>query len=262
MLKKNKPLMPLIGACVFILIVVGIVTSSYKQKVLYEAKKYNLWSLFYIVAAGVNDKIEQNYELMSGWRFILSQDNLDEESFVQYIDDQKEIWGFTTFYFINNEKYYTSEGGEGESANDKASIQGAAYAGKYVIVSEKSPETGNFEDMYIIPLEGIFNGFEYKAIGVSYAKSIMKDILNDGEYAQSCDLYVVNPETGGIVFHSFEDKIEFNNVYEYMEDAVFHESNYENFKAAMVNNESKVEVVSIDSIEYYIIYLPYTHKHY
>ena len=256
MLKKNKPLMPLVGVCVFILIVVGIVTSSYKQSVLYEAKKYNLWSLFYIVAGGVDDKIEQNAELLAGWKFALAQDKVDEKSFAEYIENQKEIWGFDTFYFITTESYCTSEGIKGEFTNEKVDIYGASYSGKYTITSEISPISGEYEDLYIVPITGTFKGFDHKAIGVSYSKSVMKNILNDGEYSQSCDLYVINPDTGKIVFHSLDEAIDFNNVYEYMEDAVFCESNYETFKTAMVNNESKVEVVSIDSTEYYVVYLP------
>ena len=233
MFKEHKRI--LISVCIGIAltVIVAAITESYKRKVLYEAKQYTLWSLFALVTSNIDASIEQNERLMDGWKYVLSQGDYDDDEFCQYIEKEKEIWNFTTFYFINNDKVLTYDGFRGTSTKDKAEIYGAAFAGKFLITSDESPQTGEMETLYIMPIEGTYRNFEYTAIGISYPEAEMKALLSDGEYAQSCNLYVVDSDSGMIMFDSFTEDIEDTNIYEMLADAVFTDTNMMVFEASM-----------------------------
>ena len=256
MFKEHKRI--LISVCIGIAltVIVAAITGSYKRKVLYEAKQYTLWSLFALVTSNIDASIEQNERLMDGWKYVLSQGDYDDDEFCQYIEKEKEIWNFTTFYFINNDKVLTYDGFRGTSTKDKAEIYGASFAGKFIITSDESPQTGEMETLYIMPIEGTYRNFEYTAIGVSYPETEMKALLSDGEYAQSCNLYVVDSDSGMIMFDSFTEDIDDTNVYEMLADAVFTDTNMMVFEASMKKLENRVEEIYLNDVEYYLIFLP------
>ncbi|MCR4901498.1 MAG: response regulator [Butyrivibrio sp.] len=260
MIKKNHKIIITLFVCMIITAIVATIAGKIKYNLLFESKQYTLTNLYAMISGNINSYISKNEDLLNSWKYIISDGKYNDEDLRLYIDDQKNIWKFDTFYFMNEEgDYITSEGEKGTFENNYLKIKAAAYAGKRSVVRETSPD-GKKQDLYISPLTGTYNNFEFDAIGIGIDMNVIKLLLTNGEYARSSNIFMVD-EDGYIIFSSLsEDK--YDNIYTYVENASFSSSDFTAFKIALTNKGTDVEVIEIDNKPYYLCFQPINYDDY
>ncbi len=154
----------------------------------------NLREVYSQVNGSYRKLMRRNFSVLdSCGEYIILADQSDEVTPEEFIKQKQETWGFTDFYFLNEQREYYSfkNGAVGEKPLDNGQ-QELIENNERIMASEKID--GNLVTMFATPYRGTYDGFAYTAIGISYSNEDMAKALNGDAFEGKSDTFILRTD--------------------------------------------------------------------
>ncbi|MGM9519989.1 MAG: hybrid sensor histidine kinase/response regulator [Phascolarctobacterium sp.] len=247
-----------IGLIVVMLVTVALACVAYfnfASTMIYEESSRHLTEIYSQVRDSLRDMVQEKWNLLTVWKQYLLREK-DERAISAFVQEQKQKWGFTDFYFIaNNGEFYTVDGRKG-FFNMHQKINDLVDKREAVVLDVALP---NKElKVFAIPMpQGSFQGFTYQAIAISYNNEDLIKTLNTNTFEGAADNYVID-ESGRVsiarVSESGQRVFNFHAYINNLSDIPREQK--KELLQRIVSKSKGVTTLSIRNQRYYLIHMP------
>lgn len=144
----------------------------------------------------------------------------DKEGAKQYIEDKKENWKFTGFYFLTKKNGYI-EGTAPDLKTERFAFAKTAnelFENKKTVLSEETLSSLKRASVFAAPASGVYDGVEYSAIAVSYISEDLIESLSVKAFSEASVFYIVDTD-GEVLLSSKKGGSVVNNYRNYLSKA-------------------------------------------
>ncbi len=210
-IKKWLPVL-LSGVIGIAVVLIGIVYFDFISRRIYEDSTGHLEEIYGQVNRSFGTFIDRNWGILNGWGdcFSMTPDD-DNAEVAELIREEKEYWGFSEFYFLSSDgQGITMDGADG-SLGLEGSREALMQEREPVMAGEKLPD-GQEVTVFAVPVShGIYDGFGFDAIAVSYTNAALARSLNVDAFSGNAKCFVVHSDgsvllstqSGGNVFSNY-----------------------------------------------------------
>ena len=246
-----------IFAAVIMLVGIMICANGYYRFVsqtIYAESVSHLTEIFHQSNLSLQNIVKRNWIHMHLWADYL-QDVSDEGEIRDFVAHAKEETGFTEFYFISREGNYRTVSGESGYLDLDDELSELVLEGKDLAVNSVVPGQPQIMVFASPANSGIFGGFPYEAIAVSFNNSDLVHALKITSFDGAASSYVVHPD-GRVVVDNAADKQQ--DVYNFLAmlrkystmDSEETERLHEDFR----QGNSGATLITIQDVSYYLVY--------
>lgn len=246
-------------AAVFIAVLAGIILLVFQyfgfvSKTIYEESVSHLTEIFHQSDNMLRELTEKNLTYLHMWGENL-QNTASEEEIRDYIKKAQEDAGFLEFYFLSADGNYKMATGETGYLGLQENVEEKIRQGNDVITNAAVPGKAQMLVFATPRAHGIYQGFEYDAIGIAYENSDIVDVLDISAFDGNAQSFIIHPDGRIVVDHSSES---WGNVYNFFgvlrehsdmsEKEIFELS--DKFKAG----DTDAMLLNLDGRNYYLVY--------
>ncbi len=149
--------------------------------------------------------ITKNWRLLHSWRnYIHATADTAPEELAAFIQEEKEDWHFTTFYFLSEDGNYTTELGQTGYLDLGKDLDRLVSAQEDIVVDGTLPNMKQITIFAVPTKPGHYLGFEYTAIGISFNTDDMAGALSINAFSGQSDCFITYSD-GRILFSSKSD---------------------------------------------------------
>lgn len=188
----------LLSVFAVIVLSMGLITVSlsyyhFVSDMIYEESAAHLTEIYHQANQSLHNLVGNNWSIMQMWVPYL-RDTSDEDLIEEYIEDLQKKNGFTEFYFLSREGMYRTVNGEIGYLDLKESLPELILQGENAVVSSVVPGKPEIVVFAVPAAHGIFRGFEYEAIAISYNNSDLVKTLEIAAFDGQSSSYVIYPD--------------------------------------------------------------------
>ena len=246
-------------AAVFIAVLAGIILLVFQyfgfvSKTIYEESVSHLTEVFHQSDNMLRELTEKNLTYLHMWGENL-QNTASEGEIRDYIKKAQEDAGFLEFYFLSADGNYKMATGETGYLGLQENVEEKIRQGNDVITNAAVPGKAQMLVFATPRAHGIYQGFEYDAIGIAYEISDIVDVLDISAFDGNAQSFIIHPDGRIVVDHSSES---WGNVYNFFgvlrehsdmsEKEIFELS--DKFKAG----DTDAMLLNLDGRNYYLVY--------
>ncbi|MGN0703407.1 MAG: ATP-binding protein [Lentihominibacter sp.] len=228
------------------------------QRSIYKESSVHLQELYGQVNETFTSLVERNWNLLRDWEpYIRDQIARGNDKNVEnYIDNGRNSWGFTEFYFINSDGSCMNSQGTYGYLNFGSGFVTLIRDQENVVLDATFPSREPFT-VFAVPVEkGEYKGFTYSAIAVGYEKKRMEDILSINAFDNTANCQIVYPD-GRVIFAVSSEVDHPYNYFSYLEDnAQFENTGTAQIKDNLAQGKSGTARYSLKGMKYYLVYEP------
>ncbi|MBO5154932.1 MAG: response regulator [Eubacterium sp.] len=252
----RKRLQMILAAVIMIIgiTVFGIRYYHFVSQTIYSESVSHLTEIFHQANTSLQNLVKKNWTHMHLWADYL-QDVSDEEEIRDFVAHAKEETGFTEFYFISREGNYRTASGESGYLDLDNELSELILQGKDVAVNSVVPGQPQIM-VFASPADsGLFEGFHYEAIAVSFNNSDLVNALKITSFDGTASSFVVHSD-GRVVVDKAADKQQ--DIYNFL--AMLRKYSkmsseeidrlHEDFKQGC----SGASLINIQDVSYYLVY--------
>ena len=246
-------------AAVFIAVLAGIILLVFQyfgvvSETIYEESVSHLTEVFHQSDNMLRELTEKNLTYLHMWGENL-QNTASEEEIRDYIKKAQEDAGFLEFYFLSADGNYKMATGETGYLGLQENVEEKIRQENDVITNAAVPGKAQMLVFATPRAHGIYQGFEYDAIGIAYENSDIVDVLDISAFDGNAQSFIIHPDGRIVVDHSSES---WGNVYNFFgvlrehsdmsEKEIFELS--DKFKAG----DTDAMLLNLDGRNYYLVY--------
>lgn len=194
-------------------VAIGIVYFDFISERIYEDSTDHLEEIYTQVNRSFGSFVERNWGLLQSFdSYLQLAEETDSSAKVSdFIDSKREYWGFSEFYFLSYDKTCMTSDGEERLIDTGDSWKKLSEDGERIMTGYTMP-TGQEVTVFAMPSRGgVYNGFEYDAIAISYTNEDAVDSLNVDAFSGKSKCFVIHndgtvllsTQTGGSVFANY-----------------------------------------------------------
>lgn len=244
---------------VFIACVIGIVLLVFQyfgfvSKTIYDESVSHLTEIFHQSDNMLRELTNKNLTYLHMWGENL-QNISGEDEIRDYIENAQEDAGFLDFYFLSVDGNYKMATGETGFLGLQENIEEKIRQGNDVITNAAVPGKSQMLVFATPRAHGIYQGFEYDAIAITYENSDIVDVLDISAFDGNAQSFIVHSDGRVVIDHSSES---WGNVYNFFgvlrdhsdmsEKEILELS--EKFKAG----DTDAMLLNLDGRNYYLVY--------
>ena len=244
---------------VFIACVIGIVLLVFQyfgfvSKTIYDESVSHLTEVFHQSDNMLRELTNKNLTYLHIWGENL-QNISGEDEIRDYIENAQEDAGFLDFYFLSVDGNYKMATGETGFLGLQENIEEKIRQGNDVITNAAVPGKSQMLVFATPRAHGIYQGFEYDAIAITYENSDIVDVLDISAFDGNAQSFIVHSDGRVVIDHSSES---WGNVYNFFgvlrdhsdmsEKEILELS--EKFKAG----DTDAMLLNLDGRNYYLVY--------
>ncbi len=227
MVKWVKRILPPVVVC----LVIGVVTAimiGYFNSIAAQVRtdgERHLKEIYGQVNRSFGSFLDRNWGLLEScddyYTLVSASNDTASDRMLEFVEDKKEYWGFTDFYFLNEERnYYSIETGRGAEPLKNASEQ-LILEKKPIMIGERIG--GREVTMFAIAAEGSYRDFPFTAIGISYTNTDMAKALNANAFEGKAQCYILRPD-GSVLLSTAVGSGSMRNYFEYLSGLIDEEA--------------------------------------
>ncbi len=264
MKKWFKKLLPSFLMCIVVIatVLIGAFYFNFISRRIYEDSADHLEEIYGQVNRSFGAFIERNWGLLDDWGLYLSlEKNSEIDTALDLIEKEQNYWGFSEFYFLSSDGNCMSPQG-GVSGVDLGRDMAGLLNGEKIMAGVALD--GNREiTVFAVPVEhGVYNGFDFDAIAVSYTNAALADSLNVDAFSGQANCFVIHND-GSVLLSTQEGGSVFSNYLTYLRAA----SNLGNGRLAEIqkdweNGRHGLLQCGIGGVSYCILYQPTGYQDY
>ncbi len=280
----------IIAFSVIVVAITAVMYAVFTNRHIFEESSDHLGEVYAQVKNVFKEKVDTNRSLLNSWKTYIDGiiDDVNDgdadkgsarrKELVDFIALQKELWGFSDFYFIGEETtiddgsssapYYNNllscKMIDGEPINmrirrkfdEVLKDEQCAVVG---FMENDAIDTPHFMLFSVAVPPNTFDGFNYRAIGLQFDSDNLTDILDVSTFGTDGLCYVVLPD-GNILLQLDHGKVRDTNLLDFLR------SSHSDLSAAAVEQikndwtakpqKSGTRLVNMNDVEYYFTYLP------
>ena len=252
----RKRLQVILAATIMIIgiTVFGIRYYHFISQTIYSESISHLTEIFHQANTSLQNLVKKNWTHMHLWADYL-QDVSDEGEIRDFVAHAKEETSFTEFYFISREGDYRTVSGESGYLDLDNELSELVLQGKDLAVNSVVPGQPQIMVFASPAPSGIFGGFPYEAIAVSFNNSDLVHALKITSFEGAASSCVVHSD-GRVVVDNAADKQQ--DVYNFL--ALLRKYStmsseeidrlHEDFKQGC----SGATLINIQDVSYYLVY--------
>ncbi len=231
--------------------------ASFATEQIYRESASHLNEIYTQINNAFRSTISKNYRLLHGWRhYIARTAQTDAEAFDSFIEEARTDWHFNDFYFLaENGDYITPSGGSGrlDFGEDLDRLAGQHED----IVADVEAPTAQRLTVFAVPCDpGVYRGFRYSAIGISFDPAGMTKALSIEAFSGASVCYVTYPD-GRILFSSAADAQPGNFLTHLHDEGEFHrEGSWEDVERDWHDGRARMLLCKTGGVEQYLCYQP------
>ncbi len=260
-LKKNeskKYFFAAVGVAVIVFICVGIIMLNYSMEVkdeLYNTSSNNLNQVYTQVCEKFMQITNQQWKLLGMTGDFIEEADGNIDDIRQFLDEWKDQWHYTEFYFIDDDCNYMSSTGNIGYLELGSEWRSLVLDRENIVVDGSLP--GSDEVMFFaIPVEPAdIGGFTYNSIAVSYDTDSVNRELGVKAFAHNTSSYIVY-NNGDIVLKSDGSADIGGNIFYHLRNASIPGKSLEGFMKSVKAGESGNMYFQLDDEGYYLVYVP------
>ncbi len=215
---KNTILAVLLAVSLAAVIAIGVGYFNFISQRIFDDSTVHLREIYDQVNRSFGAYIEKNWSLLRSWGnyFTLADETVSDEVIAEFIDDEKENWGFTEFYFIDGEKNYHTPRGETGTV-ELTDAWNILKDGGAVMTSESMPTPNGEEDLtvFAVPMQGTYAEFSFEAVAIGYRNPDISKTLNADAFSGKSQCFVTYDD-GRVLFSTQSENV-FSNYLTYLE---------------------------------------------
>lgn len=247
-----------VGVAIAVFMCVGIILFNYSvnvKKELYETSSRNLNEVYKQVSEKFLQITGQQWKLLGMTGDFINEADGNEEDIRSFLNEWKNEWHYTEFYFIDDDCNYLSSAGRRGYLELGNTWKSLVINRESVIVDGSLP--GSDEVMFFaIPVDPAYiNGFSYSSIAVSYNTDSINRELGIKAFAKDTSSYIVYAN-GDIVLKSEGSMDTGGNIFYHLKNADFYGKSLEGFMQGVKDGESGEMEFTLDNRQYYLVYVP------
>ncbi len=216
MLRRGRKYIAVFIAALALLL--GVYSAIFIENRIVEESVSHLEEIYSQINASFSVLVSNNWNMLDDWKYHIGHTvDESEEKLHEFLQNGKNNWEFTDFYFLDKQGNYRSFLGQ-EGFMDLGPQLGTVMEEQKKIVVEGRLSDDTALTIFAIPVEsGLYRGLEYSAIAVGYNSSDLKKILNINAFHQQSEYYVVCPD-GRILFTTKNWESQPDNLLDYLWD--------------------------------------------
>ena len=257
--RENAVMRKRLSIIVFIAVLVGIVLMAFQyfrfvSKTVYDESVSHLTEVFHQSDNMLRELADKNLTYLHIWGENL-QNISGEDEIRDYIENAQEDAGFLDFYFLSVDGNYKMATGETGFLGLQENIEEKIRQGNDVITNAAVPGKSQMLVFATPRAHGIYQGFEYDAIAITYENSDIVDVLDISAFDGNAQSFIVHSDGRVVIDHSSES---WGNVYNFFgvlrdhsdmsEKEILELS--EKFKAG----DTDAMLLNLDGRNYYLVY--------
>lgn len=244
--------------CAVMVLIFSLLYASFTSRKIYETSCNHMQEVYSQANRTVSAVITQNWNLLGEWsgRINNAVNEGREADVATFINNQKEQWNLSGFYFLNDKgEYMTAEGNGGRF--DFGTQTEPLIKEKKSIVANPSYPTGSDLVVFAVPVKkATYKGFEYTAMAVSCYNSDFEDILSIDSYRETAVSSVITPD-GDVLFSTDSSVDASNNYFKYLEEhTVYIDEDISSISDSMQKCETGNVQMKMESDVYEMVYMP------
>ena len=251
----------LLGGCAVLSAIAMVVLISaayyrFASNQIYQESVSHLNEIYTQIAGTFRTTMSKNWRLLHSWRGYIADAGERPEEFLAFIQEEKEEWHFTTFYFLARDGRYVTalgEAGRMDLGEDLVRLTD----GQEDIVADGILSGGQKVTVFAVPTrKGAYGGLDYEAVGISFNASDMTGALSINAFGGQSDCYVTYPD-GQVVFSSRLGGRQPDNFLSYLRDSGgFEPEETDALDRDWQEGNSRIITCALEGEPYYLCYQP------
>lgn len=201
--------------------------------------------------------VSKNVSIINDWGSYSNKapDKESEGDIQSFIRKSKENWGFTEFYFLNNEGEYVTAEGKTGAITTALGMDRLKDGGEAQLFVATLPG-GERQILFGAPaIEGVYRGFAYEGIAISYSINDVTKMLDISSFNGEAENYIVYGN--GEIRFSANQSMDSSNIISYLEtNNRMNASELEQLKEAIAGNRPDINQYTIDGKVCYVACQP------
>ena len=252
----RKKLIAVFGVIILSLGIAAVSVRYYAfvSQTIYTESIVHLTEIYHQANQSLHNLVSRNWSNMHLWAEYI-HDIEDEEQIEYFITQAKEEVGFTDFYFISRESSYQTVGGETGYLDLKENLSNLMINGQDVVVNSVIPGQSQMMMFFVPVVPGIYQGFDYEAIAISFNNSDLVETLKISAFDGQSSSYVIHPD-GRVVVESISDQQ--YSIYNFLamlkKDSTMSSDEIAALKEDFTQGRSGATSFCVGDTEFYLIY--------
>ncbi len=201
----------LVAAVCALAVWIGTAYFDFISQRIYKDSTDHLQEIYGQVNRSFSSFTNRNWGLLKSWGSYLAQAEGQEEAVADYLEAERESWGFSQFYFLSRDGACLSAQGERSSLELEGAWEGSLRAGRPVMAGETLPDGQEVVVFAALTSPGTYQGFSYQAIAVSYTNEALSRSLNVDAFSGKAKCFVIrgdgsvllSAQPGGSVYNNY-----------------------------------------------------------
>lgn len=289
----------IIALCAAAVIVTVIFYALFASKHIFQESKEHLSEIYSQINSSMSQTIENDRKLLRGWRKYLdnsidiingsaqgfddSEREARREELTNFISNQKELWGFTDFYFIGHGEHRDDSAEDFNNIVEVKRLDGDPIdlrlrrSLKSLIAQDSGGVVGTIDGgvaddqfmMFAVALDDSskdydspeygndFDGFHYYAIGISFNAVDMSKALSISVFKNKGVCYVALPD-GNVLLQSNLNRDKRDNYLNFLRggNVTISDKRVSEIEKDWQDGKSDTILMSHNDEEYYLTYMP------
>ncbi len=231
----------------------GLAYFRFATRMIREESNRHLTEIYVQVNNSLRDIVQEKWNILDVWKQYFSREK-DEQAIRSFIVKQKQVMGFTAFYFIApNGEFCTSAGQRGYLSFNKQ-LQRLNEENINIVLDVAMPDRDL--KIFAIPAAGNYQGFSYTAIALGYTDEDMVSSLNNTAFEGEADNFVIDRDGRVSVAHLSTLKRVYN-FYAYLENLPgLSKEEKQSLHEAIATKQTGVVIINKDGVDNYLLHMP------
>ena len=242
-----------------IVLLMGIITATVHYyrvvtRTIYTESVSHLSEIFHQDNRTLRDLVETSWSNLHTWDKYL-EDVGDEKEIRDFIASAREETGFTDFYFISLNGDYMTTNGEKGYLDLKNGLSDQISCGQDIVMCSVVPGKPQILVFAVPAAHGIYQGFAYDAIAVSYNNFDMVQIFEISAFDGEASGYVIHSDGRVIVDQAVNKQEDIYNFLAMLKK--YSDLSSEEISAMREDfrqGRSGARIVRLGSVKYYLLY--------
>ena len=256
MSRKRLQKIFILSGSFLIVILISIAYSRFASRQIYQESISHLEEIYTQINATFRATISKNWKILHSWQCIYDMADSAPEEFAAFIQEEKEEWHFTSFYFLSEDGGYITEKGETGYLNLGENKE-RLMNNKQNIVTDTISSSMEPLTIFAIPAKpSQYRNFRYCAIAISFNNNDMTSALSINAFSGKSDCFITYSD-GHILFSSKGYGNPSDNFLTYLRDnASFSRTDADSIAEDWKNGTHQIIHCTIDGVQYYLSYQP------
>lgn len=244
-------------AVLMTLILISLSYSRFASRQIYRESVSHLEEIYSQINSSFRSTITKNWRLLRSWRNYIADTAGDApEKCRDFLQQEKEDWHFTTFYFISEDGNYITDSGDRGYLNLGEDLDRLVREQENIVVDGTLPSAEQITVFAVPTVPGSYLDFPYIAIGISFNSSDMTGALSINAFSGQSDCFITYSD-GRILFSSQQSGQQPYNFLAYLRaNGRFSGIDAEDVAQDWKNGEERVITCSLEGVNHYLAYQP------